>query len=603
VKKALGKLLSNEKTRGMYYSGMGRSRADWLAGMNVTIALTTAFGSGGGRAGVLHCGRVQTPVLALVVRRERLITNFKPKTHWVLTTQFEMLGSLVPMDWLCPQDKLDADGHCIDKSVVEAVAKRVQGKAGRLEKVSSTPEREIAPLLYSLGSLQRDASAKFGLKAQVVLDACQALYERHKATSYPRTDCEYLPMSMHADARAVVASITTTDAKLVKIAADANLNVVGRAFNDKKVTAHHAIIPVANPDVRVQDMSSTEYLVFDLIRRRYLAQFLGDYEFTKTTIQVLCEAERFHKSGKTPTFLGWRRAYAGITAVAPLKSKATQTEEAAKDAAIPGVRVGDQAINRVAETTKTQTKPPKRFTEGTLLGAMESIDKVIDDPRLRKIMQSKEKAGIGTDATRAAIIEGLFKRVYIGNEKKTIIPTEKGVQLIELIERIAPELADPVLTAEWEDKLMQIELGSLGLHEFEQELATWLRGLIDKIRSQAGSTRIAGLIGKGSGSVVACPGCQRSMHQRKGPTGTFWGCAGYPECRVTMQDVDGKPKPVSAKSAAFGVGVESESKTTCRCGKPMRLRQGSRGPFYGCTGYPGCKETADVQLLQPKKGE
>jgi DNA topoisomerase-3 len=207
VRKALGKLLPNEKTVGMYHSGMGRARADWLAGMNVTMALTTAFGSGGGRAGVLHCGRVQTPVLALVVRRERAIANFKPKTYYVLSAQFEMLGSLLPMDWLCPQDKLDAEGHCVDKSVIDAVAKKISGKTGWLEKVTRTPEREQAPLLYSLGSLQKEASAKFGLKAQVVLDACQALYEKHKATTYPRTDCEYLPVSMFTVAGAVVLAL------------------------------------------------------------------------------------------------------------------------------------------------------------------------------------------------------------------------------------------------------------------------------------------------------------------------------------------------------------------------------------------------------------
>ena len=590
VRKALGKLLPNEKTVGMYHSGMGRARADWLAGMNVTMALTSAFGSGGGRAGVLHCGRVQTPVLALVVRRERAIANFKPKTYYVLSAQFEMLGSLVPMDWLCPQDKLDADGHCIDKTVIDAVAKKIFGKTGWLEKVTRTPEREQAPLLYSLGSLQREASAKLGLKAQAVLDACQALYEKHKATTYPRTDCEHLPNSMFAEAGAVVAALGKADERMAKIARDVNLTQAGRAFNDKKVTAHHAIIPTTNPDVILQDMSQTEFLVYDLIRRRYLAQFLGDYEFTKTVIELICEGERFTKSGKTPKVPGWRRAYAGLVSQDTAKPKAGEGG-AAKEVAIPDVKEGDQAINRVAETTKAQTKPPKLYTEGTLLGAMESIDRVIDDPRLRKIMQSKEKAGIGTDATRAAIIEGLFKRDYIGNEKKAIVPTQKGVQLIELIERIAPELADPVLTAEWEEKLMQIEAGSYQLQRFESELADWLRALMDKIRAQAGTVRVTAPAPKGS---VPCPSCGQHMMKRKGPSGPFWGCCGYPECKVTLPDENGKPgapRPRVAVSEAVGREVQAK---TCSCGKPMKLRQGARGPFYGCTGYPACMETAAV---------
>lgn len=600
VKKALGKLLPNEKTLGMYHSGMGRARADWLAGMNVTMALTSAFGGGGGRAGVLHCGRVQTPVLALVVRRERAIANFKPKTFYVLNAQFEMLGSLVPMDWRCPEALLDAAGHCLEKTAIDAVAKKILGKTGRLEKVTATPEKEQAPLPYSLGSLQREASAKFGLKAQAVLDACQALYEKHKATTYPRTDCEYLPGSMFGDAKVVVDAVTKADTKIAKIASQVSLTQAGRAFNDKKVTAHHAIIPTTNLAVRVQDMTQTEYLVYDLIRRRYLAQFLGDYEFTETVVEVVCEGEHFQKTGKTPKVQGWRFAYADLAAQAALgvKGKASKTDgDAVREVVITDVKVGDQAINRVAETTKTQTKPPKRYTEGTLLGAMESIDKVIDDPRLRKIMQSKEKAGIGTDATRASIIEGLFKREYIGNDKKTIIPTSKGIQLIELIERIAPELADPVLTAEWEEKLMQIEAGSFSLKTFEAELSSWLTVLIDKIRSQAGSVRLMPTQGKDTGP--ACSACGRQMMKRKGPTGNFWGCSGYPECKTTLPDEGGKPGAPKPAAVAAKPGHEQE-KPCDSCGKPMRLRQGARGPFYGCTGYPECTNT---KASIPAKGE
>lgn len=594
VKKALGKLLPSEKTVGMYYSGMGRSRADWLAGMNVTMALTTAFGSGMGRAGVLHCGRVQTPVLALVVRRERAIANFKPKTYFVLNAQFEMLGSLVPMDWLCPQDKLDADGHCVEKAVVDAVAKKISGKTGWLEKVTRTPERERAPLLYSLGSLQREASAKLGLKAQAVLDACQALYEKHKATTYPRTDCEYLPTSMFGETGVVVDALVKADQRLGKIAEQAGFGSPGRVFNDKKVTAHHAIIPTTNPAVRVQDMSQTEFMVYDLIRRRYLAQFLGDYEFTKTVIELACEGERFTKTGKTPTVLGWRRAYAGMVMQTSARAKAPQKDgEVVKDVVIPDVSVGGQAINRLAETSKAQTKPPARYTEGTLLGAMESIDKVIDDPRLRKIMQTKEKAGIGTDATRASIIEGLFKREYIANEKKAIVPTSKGIQLIELIERIAPELADPVLTAEWEEKLMQIEAGQFGLPRFESELSDWLTQLIEKIRAQAGHVRVTVAAPKGA---VECTSCGGHMIKRTGSAGAFWGCSGYPQCKSTLPDVNGKPgaaRPRAGGSSANG--AEPEPAPTCSCGKPMKLRQSARGPFYGCTGYPDCRETAEVR--------
>ena len=608
IKTALGKLLPNEKTLPLYFAGMGRARADWLAGMNVTMALTSAFGTGRGSAGVLHCGRVQTPVLALVVRRERAIANFKPKTLYGMQATFEMLGSIVPMDWVIPKDKLDAAGHCTDKAFVDAAARKVHGRAGRLTAVATTPERELAPLLYSLGGIQREASARYGMKAQAVLDACQALYEKHKATTYPRTDCEYLPSSMFAEARGVLDFVCKADPGLSKIVADVDLTKQGRAFNDKKVTAHHAIIPTLNPSVRVNDMSPVEFQVYDLIRRRYMAQFLGDYEFSQTVIGVLCEEEKFTKTGKTPTFMGWKRAYAGLAEPVRAKPKASASKddaEEAKEVSIPAVKIGDQAINRNAVCAMSKTKPPKRYTEGTLIAAMDSIDREIDDPRLRKIMQTKEKAGIGTDATRAAIIEGLFKREYIVNEKRFIKPADKGDTLIQLIETVAPELADPVLTAEWEDKLMQIGAGTSKLETFEAELGTWLRQLIDRIRTQA-PARAPRAERNYEPSGHACPACGKDMRQRTGPTGAFWGCSGYPACRTSMPDVDGKPgerqpRP-PAGPAPGGIGVSgaraapTAAATPCTtCGKPMFLRNGAKGRFYGCSGYPDCRNTADFK--------
>lgn len=645
VKKALAALLPSEKTLPMYFSGMGRARADWLTGMNMTMALTSAFGAGG-RDGVLHCGRVQTPVLALVVRRERLILNFKPKTHYVLAVSFEMQGTTVPMNWRVPVGKLDADGNCVDKAFVESVAQKIALKSGRLTKVTTTPERELAPLPYSLDSLQQEASARFGLKVQAVLDACQALYEKHKATTYPRTDCEYLPVSMFGDVPGVLNALVKVDPRMAKLVGLASLGKPGRAFNDKKVTAHHAIVPTGNLGVRLNDMTQVERLVYDLVRRRYLAQFLGDFLFNKTVIEVLCEGETFDKTGKMPTSQGWKRVNEGMegdevkaTASAAIKSKAGEVVE--PEVVLPPVKLGDQCINRRAETVVTKTKPPKRFTEGTLLAAMESVDKIIDDPRLKKIMQTKEKAGIGTGATRAGIVEGLFKRDYIANNKRQIVPTDKGNSLIDIIEKMAPELADPVMTAQWEDQLMQIEAGKADLVQFERDLGDWLRQLIDKIRSQAASrpARTA-LLSQASaqaqptGPVYACELCKRPMRQRTGSAGLFWGCTGYPDCRQTLPDFGGKPAarqaressttniplrspavaqpprstperlngreaiPASPQLRSPGGGLPGKLDLTtgagekvCSCGKPMRLRSGARGAFYGCSGFPDCRNT------------
>lgn len=660
VKKALAGLLPNEKTLPMYFSGMGRARADWLTGMNMTMSLTSAFGAGG-RGGVMHCGRVQTPTLALIVRRERAIVGFVPKTHFQLAVSFEMRGTVVPMDWRCPFDRLDANKHCLDKAYVDSVANAVRGKLGYLTKVVTTPERELAPLPYSLGSLQQDASARYGLKVQAVLDACQALYEKHKATTYPRTDCEYLPVSMFADVPGVLKALVQVDGGLTKLAGLAAIAKPGRAFNDGKVTAHHAIVPTGNPSVRLNELSQTERLVYDLIRRRYLAQFLGDFLFNKTVLDVECAGHGFSKTGKMPTSLGWKRALEGLTQSA---SAAVGKSDAKVEVALPEVKLGDQALNCSAKTVPAKTEPPKRYTEGTLLAVLEAIDKVIDDPRLKKIMLTKEKAGIGTDATRASIVEGLFKRGYVANNKKFIVPTDNGNALIEVIEKMAPAMADPVLTAEWEDKLSQIQLGTLSLAAFEAQLVGWLKQVVENIRKQAVSRPahapvsggVTGASSSGGGAVPAlagpvylCEQCKKPMRQRSGTSGVFWGCTGYPVCKCTLPDENGKPvarhaaqsgghagqvRAPTPSSAAMPAAVASPVRVvdgmvghraparllssapltmptqaavgmgtgigavagagcdkTCGCGKPMRLRNGARGAFYGCTGFPVCRHT------------
>jgi DNA topoisomerase-3 len=600
VKKAVGKLLPGSKTLPMYYSGMGRSRADWLAGMNLTMALTKAFATGG-KDGTLHCGRVQTPVLALVVRRERAIANFVAKTHYQLATSFRLADVDVPMAWVPDKSILDADGHVAKRAHAEDAARKVSGKSGAVSLVETTPERDIAPLPYSLGALQREASARFGMKAQTVLDAAQALYEKHKATTYPRTDCEYLPTSMISEAPATLRAVSNANPELqefVRIAMQAVPGTFsGRAFNDKKITAHHAIIPTQNPNVDVRSMSLSERTVYDLVCRRYLAQFLGDYTYQKTVIEVSCAGEMFRVTGKTPQVAGWRALY---PVSAASESKIADEDDGASEAVcLPRVGQNDPALNTRCDLRTRKTAPPKRYTEGTLLAAMESIDKEIDDPRWKAVMKNKEKAGIGTDATRSAIIEGLFKRDYIVAKKKELLPTEKGISLIGLIEEVAPEVADPVLTAQWEDRLSQIERGEIELAQFEKSLGEWLGQVIARIKDQAGNRQVAvtkssrsapGAAASGA-AVVACPACGKPMRRIDGAKGFFWGCTGYREgCKTTLPDVDGKPgaarPPAAAKPTQAGPFYPCP-----RCQKPLRMVNGPRGPFWGCTGYPECKHT------------
>ncbi len=588
VRKALGKLLPGAKTAPMYAAGLGRSRADWLAGMNVTMMLTTGFGTGG-KGGTLHFGRVQTPVLALVVRRERAIRTFVPKTYYELQASFELAGVVVPMAWRPASTLLDPDGHVVQAATAKSVADKVRGQIGRVDHVEAGPEREAPPRLFSLASLQREASARYGIKAQTVLDACQALYEKHKATTYPRTDCEYLPSSMLAETATVLQGIRAARPDLASLLACADQSSTSRAFNDRKITAHHAIIPSLNPRVSVDNMSKSEQTIYDMIVRRYLAQFLGDFHFHKTVIEVVCAGERFRVSGKTPQVPGWKRAY-------PEEQDKPNTKDTplAEDvAALPPAQTGDAARNLNCDAVARKTKPPRRYTEGTLIAAMESIDKEIEDERLRKIMRNKEKAGIGTDATRAAIIENLFKRDYLATEKKQVLPTPRGEALITLIEANAPQLADPVLTAEWEDRLMQVEAGTLALEVFEGELSTWLSELIARLKSGAHTApqRLDSPRATPHGAAP-CPACGKPMLSLRSAKGPFWGCSGYPDCSATLPDVDGQPGQRRATSTST-VGPVYPCP---HCRKPMRQRTSSRGPFWGCSGFPACNYT------QPDEG-
>ncbi|PQV44148.1 DNA topoisomerase 3 [Paraburkholderia sp. BL21I4N1] len=537
IRRALAQLLPGQKTLPLYYSGLGRAHADWLAGMNLTMALTAAFGTGG-KDGTLHVGRVQTPVLALIVRRERAIRTFVPKPYFDLASTFDLAGKTVSMQWIAPAALLDQAGHAIDAAKVKAVAGRVQGRMGKVVTVETTPEREAAPLPFSLGSLQREASARHGLKAAVVLDACQALYETHKATTYPRTDCQHLPVSMFDDAPEVVAALAAIDPGLAALASRCNLNTPGRAFNDAKVTAHHAIIPTANSAVKLAALTKPERLVYDLIRRRYLAQFLGDFGYLRTIIEVMCEGELFRVTGKTPQVNGWCDA---IATEQPVESPKTGDAAVTEVSSLPAVSVDGTARNLSCDVERRQTRPPARYTEGTLLAAMESIDREIDDGRLKKIIRTKEKAGIGTDATRAGIIESLFRRDYIGNDakrKKQIVPLSRGEALVTLLERVLPELADPVLTAEWEERLLRIESEQLALSQFETDLGVWITALVERISEQRAREPASGP----SARMVACPSCGAPMRRIKGSRGWFWGCTAWRDgCRSTLPDVDGTP--------------------------------------------------------------
>lgn len=574
IRKALAQIQDGERTEPLYQAGLGRGRADWLVGMNLTRAYTV-LGRQGGHEGVLSVGRVQTPTLALVVARDREIEGFRSAAYYDLLAQIAVRGGRFRARWRPAGAGMDERGRCLDRARAQAALARVTGAAGRIILAQQARKAEPAPLPFSLSALQQEASRRWGMPVKAVLAAAQALYETHKATTYPRSDCACLPVSQHAEAPAVLAALARSDARIAATVANADAALKSAAWNDAKVTAHHAIIPTAAV-VDPARMSADERRIYELVRGRYLAQFYPDYEYLQTDVEAEVGGEVFVARARQPVVTGWRAVPDLIRAEGEGKDggEGGSGEDEANQV-LPPMRVGEDCRCLDASIREGQTEPPRRYTEGTLVAAMKSVGKSVQDPALRKVL--RETSGIGTEATRAGILDTLFQRGYIERKgKKEIISTATGRALID---QVAPELRDPVITAVWEQGLDEIASGKRELHAFLAQQADWVRQQVERVqRGEAAWTAPAG-----SAGADPCPACGQPLRRRKGSHGAFWGCSGYPDCRQTVPDVRGKPgQGVGVKSPKGPVGAGnggpvSEPASTarasparCACGGEIR---------------------------------
>lgn len=600
IKKALVAIKPATEYAGLHASGLGRQRADWLSGMNLTRALSIAF-SPGKAQGPYHFGRVQTPTLALVVRRERAIASFVATPYFSVTAKFALgtpPSAPASMRWIGAADLLDKDGRLTDKALAQRVVAEVKGQTGTIESVVKQEKRELAPLLFDLGGLQRICSERFGMSPDLTLKTVQSLYEDHKLLTYPRTDCEYIAQEMLPDAPKVLAAISAVHPELAKHITKADTTRASRAFNTAKVaaSAHHAIIPTGSQSPAIGSLSEREQNVYNLVARRYLAQFLGDYVYAETRIAVDCAGHRFETIGKVPLVPGWRVLFpneklnTATTSAKKTRGAAAQEEDEDDTGPLPDVAQGAAAQNTDCAATEKKTQPPKRYTEATLLSAMESIDKEIDDPRLAAVMRGKEKAGIGTAATRAETFQKLYKGEYFEKKKQYLVPTEKGNALIGIMERVCPDLVDLALTAVWEAALGEVEKGAMQLQAFEAGLQRFVVKQIDLIKqSAAQSPRPARIAADPNAPTYACPTCTKPMRQLNGPNGRFWGCSGYPDCKTTLPDADGKPgekAPPKTDRPVSPPGKVGDTCPTCKKGKlTMKSSKTSGNPYLACTNF------------------
>jgi DNA topoisomerase-3 len=469
IRDGFEKLRPGEQLRPLESAARARSEADWLVGMNATRAATIR-----GRAwvgGVVSLGRVQTPTLAIIVGREREIQAFVPEPYWLVHASFDPRYEGLWFDPVKAEDKDTPTGQetwLKEAERAEEIVEKVAGETGTVESVERKEQSERAPLLYDLTSLQRDANRRFGFSARRTLQAAQSLYEGKKAITYPRTSSRWLSGDLVPQLKPTAQ--TLVDIPEYAAAAQFVLRLdqlpLGRVVNDAKVDDHHAIIPT-DVDHDVTDFSPDERRIFDLVARRFLAVFHPPARYARTTVVTLVEDERFRTRGKVTLEAGWRGVYG-------LEADAEKDDEESTE--LPPLEKRQQVKVVSAESEAKETRPPPRYTEATLLSAMETAGKLVDDEELREAMKER---GLGTPATRAETIETLIRREYIERVGKDLAPTPKGLQVITMLEE--NKLTSPELTGDWEKRLGDIEHGQGAKDEFIKGIEDFTRSTVEAI--------------------------------------------------------------------------------------------------------------------------
>jgi DNA topoisomerase-3 len=467
VTRALGQQRDNKEFIPLSTSALARSRADWLYGINMTRAYTL-MGRKVGYQGVLSVGRVQTPVLGLVVRRDEEIERFVAKPFYqliahVVTHQGEHFKARWQPSEAC-QPWQDDESRVLSKPLVDNVLSRINQQPAIVTASNRKQKKQPPPLPYNLSALQIDAARRFSMSAKQVLDTCQVLYERHKLLTYPRSDCRYLPVEHLADRNAVIDALANNCQPLRPAAGDADRDLKSKAWNNSRVQAHHAIIPTARK-MDTSKLSQAERNVYELVARQYLAQFYPAHEYSDSQIDLDIAGGCFIARARAPLKQGWKQLF-------PARKEGDK-KDSALNTQLPSLKKGDSCFCERGEVLEKQTTPPKPFDDASLLAAMTGIARYVQSPDLRKVL--KDTDGLGTEATRAGIIELLFTRVFLMRNGRQIRATAAGRGLIHSL----PEMAStPDMTARWETELNAISQREGSYKGFMQPLLASLHELI-----------------------------------------------------------------------------------------------------------------------------
>ncbi|QAX80332.1 DNA topoisomerase III [Yersinia hibernica] len=528
IRAGLNNIKPGSETLALYYAGLGRARADWLTGMNLT-RLYTLKAREKGFDGVLSVGRVQTPTLSLVVNRDRDIAAFVPKPYWQVNATLQAGGIAFVAHWVPAQMYTDEEKRCVHQGIAQQVAQLCH-QSGQAQVIEQEKKRETqaAPLAFSLGTLQQACGKLWDMSPQQVLDIAQSLYETHKATTYPRSDCGFLPVSMREEIPQVLTALVKTDPSLAPQIATLNPRFESRIWNDKKITAHHGVIPTKHA-CDLNKMNDTEKRVYALIRQHYLAQLLPLMESDVTRLDLSLGGQLFRTTGRVIVVLGWKVLFGSAT-----DSKDTDQNEAGNT--LPSLNKGDLCTVTAAEVKSLKTKAPLHFTFDTLIAAMMNAASYVTDLQLKKVL--KENAGLGTEATRAGIIDTLLKRGYIVIKGRYLRATDIAMDLMDALP--AP-LKEPGMTALWEQALDEVAAGRMRLDDFMARQAGWTRQLVAQGLAQNVAIRLP--------PTPACPLCGSKTRLRRGDKGAFYSCEKYPACKGVV-NVPDQVKKKTAKSTS-----------------------------------------------------
>jgi DNA topoisomerase III len=499
IRDGFDSLRSGNSMRPLEDAARSRGEADWIVGMNATRAYSVRFGRPGN---ILSVGRVQTPTLRLLVDREKEIEDFKPETFWTVHARFAREDLTYDGIWF-----KNKQNRLKEKEAAEEIATKVQGGTGIVKKAEKKTASEKPPLLYDLTELQRNANARYGFTAERTLRVAQALYEEKKLITYPRTSSRYLSKVMVGELKKRVEAAGALPALVPfaeKLLGLSKLPISKRIVDDSKVTDHHAIVPT---DKTLSGaLPPDEAKIYDLVARRFLAVFFPAARFENTTVITEARGETFLSKGRVVLEAGWRTLYPD--GVGGKKEK--------EPPVLPPIEIGQEWRVAKVGVKEGETKPPPRYSESALLGAMETAGKFVEDEEIRQAMK---ESGLGTPATRAAIIERLIKVGYVEREKKVLVPTSKGRALVSLLGE--SPLSSPELTGQWERRLAEMERGAERRPDFMADIGSFTTSLVEGVRQMEGE-RLASP-SRSREPLGACPKCGSAVVETK----KAYGCSAW----------------------------------------------------------------------------